>query len=490
MRDRPVPVTVLVTGLIFCGLLLPCPVAAQNAGKVENLEVENLEVEKLRETVEKLERTVMELKDRILALEKERAGSSTSAPEPAPKAPALPADSLIRDANTVGDQQSAAPRPDNVPLDPALAGFIAIPGTQSMIKLGGYARVDAIRDFGNAGNPNWFVPASIPVETDPASSESSRFALHAKATRMSLEFRRPLATSDRLRIYYENDFFGDSSSPGMSFRVRHYYGQAWNILAGQTFSAFMNIDSWPDTVDYEVTNALANKRQPQLRYTQPLSRQGERRQSVFFSLEQPGSEVDVKAAGLPADTKTLQRMPDYVVGYRFEKKGLHVQLSALGRSIGIESPAGGDRSVFGWGLNLSGSAEILDRDKLSFQLLYGEGVARYLNDLGGQNLDAGLDASGNLEAIPVFGPVLGYTHNWSGMWRSTASYGYIKVDPVASLAASAIRTTLYASLNLIFQPTKAFRLGLEYLYGRRENQGGATGDASRLNFVVKYDLVK
>jgi hypothetical protein len=33
-------------------------------------------------------------------------------------------------------------------------------------------------------------------------------------------------------------------------------------------------------------------------------------------------------------------------------------------------------------------------------------------------------------------------------------------------------------------------MGLDYLYGRKETLDGSDGDAHRLNFVVRYDLVK
>src|SRR6185295_16161540 len=70
---------------------------------------------------------------------------------------ALPTDrTLVRDADTFLDQQQAAPRVNNAPLDPKLKGFIAIPGTDTVFKIGGSVRVDAILDFGNNGNPNQF----------------------------------------------------------------------------------------------------------------------------------------------------------------------------------------------------------------------------------------------------------------------------------------------------------------------------------------------
>ncbi|MFI5181406.1 MAG: DcaP family trimeric outer membrane transporter [Thermoanaerobaculia bacterium] len=467
--------------------LLSAPAAAQ----------ETSEVERLRTAVEQLEKTVQELKARLSALEKEKAAAPVQQPQqqpaPAPTSPAptptpAPTAGLVPDYNTMGDQQPAAPRPDNVPLDPELKGFLPIPGTLSMVRFGGSARVDAIYDLANNGNPNWFVPSSIPVPGQSGTDGGGRFTLQAKATRMSLEFRRPFGSSDRLRIYYENDFFGDSSSPTMTYRLRHFYGQAWNFLLGQTFSAFANVDSWPDTVDYEGPNAMIMKRQPQVRYTQPLSRTPEDRQVVFLSVEQSGSEVDV--SGFPPDGAGANRLPDFVLGYRRERKIGHVQLSTILRSIGIDSVARGDEKILGWGFNLSGAVNVLAADNVSYQIAYGEGIARYVNDLSGLNMDAGADESGNLKAIPVFAPAIGYNHRWSAFFRSTASWGYVWTDPVASLGPLTVRRTQYAGLNLVWQPTKAFRSGLEYLWGRKETVNGASRDASRIGFVVKYDLVK
>ncbi len=59
-----------------------------------------------------------------------------------------------------------------------------------------------------------------------------------------------------------------------------------------------------------------------------------------------------------------------------------------------------------------------------------------------------------------------------------------------SLGGFAIDNTLYASANIMFHPTKSFRMGMEYLYGEKETMDGSDGDAHRLNFVIRYDLVK
>ena len=122
-------------------------------------------------------------------------------------------------------------------------------------------------------------------------------------------------------------------------------------------------------------------------------------------------------------------------------------------------------------------------------MTYGEGVGRYLNDLSGENLDAAF-VNGELQAVPVFGAMVGYTHHWDDHWRTTVSGGYVQTDAPDVLGRFAIDRTLYGSANLMWHPTSSLRMGLEYLYGRKETRDGSERDAHRFNFVVRYDLVK
>ena len=139
---------------------------------------------------------------------------------------------------------------------------------------------------------------------------------------------------------------------------------------------------------------------------------------------------------------------------------------------------------------MAGAGKAKPADKLLWQVAYGHGMARYVNDLGSADLDAALDDDGNLEAIPVFAAAIGYTHEWSKHFRSTASFGYVKADPTASLGPFAIETTTYASANLVWHPTPSFRMGLEYLFGTKETANDADHEGHRLDFVFRYDLVR
>jgi hypothetical protein len=497
-----------VLGVVLAGLLA----GGGTASGQEDPRAKQLET--LRSTVQQLEKALQEVRAKLAEMErKDRAAAETNVPITKPASPTttrsnsmiiaeqkiqlppppIPLDangrSPIRDYDTFNDYQQAAPRPDNKPIDPALKGFIPIPGTKSMIRFGGSARLDAIYDFQDNGNPNQFVPSSIPAEGQAGADGGPRSTIQAKGTRISFEVRRPAGEEGTLRIFNENDFFNDSTSSSMSFRVRHFYGQAWNFLVGQTYSAFMDIDAWPDVLDYAGPNASINRRQAQIRYSPPIY-DGVGKMHLLFSLEQPDSDLSTTATGLPAGAKTVTRAPDGVAGWRWEGDVGHLQITGLFRTIGYEVDNAPDDGVFGWGVNAAGAFNLFEADKLTWQVAYGEGMARYVNDLGSADLDAAPDSSGKLEAIPVFAATAGYTHQWAARFRSTASYGYVHADPKASLGAFAIENTHYVSANLVWHPTKSFRMGLEYLYGLKETQSGADGDGHRLNFVLRYDLIR
>jgi DcaP outer membrane protein len=214
-------------------------------------------------------------------------------------------------------------------------GFLPIPGTSTIIRLGGSARLDVIADDSNNGNPNEFIPSSFPVSGQPGAGGPSRSQVEAKGARITFELRRPVGEDNSLRVYFENDFFGDASSSDMVYRLRHLYGQAWNLLVGQTFSNFMDIDAFPDVVDYEGPNGLVNKRQPQIRYTQPFF---DTKLQLALAVEQPDSQINTDNPVYGPGASTVNRAPDLTAHVRYEDKKLgHVQLSGIYRYLSFRN---------------------------------------------------------------------------------------------------------------------------------------------------------
>jgi hypothetical protein len=250
-------------------------------------------------------------------------------------------------------------------------GWFAIPKTNTRFKIGGYVKFDLIHDFNPINSPDFFDVSKIPTD----GSEGVNTNLNAKETRLFLDFRSPSKVGE-LRGYVEGDFYGSSGG----FRLRHAFveiGGKW--LAGQWWSNFMDENIIPPTLDFEKPAAYAFIRHPMFRWKQSLSKDS----YLALALEQPSTSAQTP----PAPGTLESPLPDFTARYRVTKPWGHVQLSGFAGMLQFRPTTGEVDDVSLFGANLSGQFNLLRKDKLSYQAVYGPGVARYR---GG--LSAGLDA--------------------------------------------------------------------------------------------------
>ncbi|HFF6190954.1 TPA: DcaP family trimeric outer membrane transporter [Stenotrophomonas maltophilia] len=406
------------------------------------------------------------------------AAAATSIAQLSPSRSAATTQSVLPPRDSVADPSTAASRPDNAPspTDPELKGFFAIPGTETMIRLGGYAKLDAIADGRAAGDTEQFVTSSIPV--GGPHRDVSHFDMHAKQTRFSFEARRPTSHGN-LRFYLENDFFGSSDS--YQFRLRHAYGQLGNTYAGYGYSTFMDADSLPDTLDFAGPGGAGYLLVAGIHHSFALGKGN----SLTIAAEDP----DAQLANTGDSDISADRFPDVSLVARMERNWGHLQLGAVARSLGYDGDGRSDRT-FGGGLQLSGSFAVAERDLLLFGLLGGKGMGRYTADLTGSGLDAAINADGRLKALPLYGGFFGYTHYWSEMWRSNLIYGELHMDDADALANDAFRRSRYGALNLIWSPAPSWTMGMELLYGQQQLQDGRSADTLRLQGSLQYSFIK
>ena len=449
------------------------------------------EVEELKQQVKMLQQRIEQLEQH----EKEKAaapapasvgpgGALATTPGtvvPSATAPAIEGEaSAVKNRASLRDQQEAAPRPGDFTLDPKYRGFTRIPNTPVLIKFNAKPRTDVTLDTKNAGDDNRFITAKIPVTGDPTKGGDPQFNINAKGSQLRIDVRAP-EIAGAPRFYYENDFYG-SGGGEFPYRIRHLYGQYYNIIVGQTYSIFEDPDVWPDTVDYEGPNSAIFARRPLVRYLQPIGKEWQ----LNFGIEQPESEVDLN--GQPDNARSINNAPDGGVNARWERDGVgHVQLATILRSISVDGSTHGKQSTLGWGFNAATGLNAFGDDAFQGQLTYGHGLFRYSND-DFVNNDAAFDKSGDLQAIPYFGAMVGYTHVWIPDWRSTVSGGYVHLDNSASQAGDAYHQTVYASANLIFQYHKRLSIGIEALYGHHETRDGSDGDVARVMAGLVYSI--
>ena len=129
-----------------------------------------------------------------------------------------------------------------------------------------------------------------------------------------------------------------------------------------------------------------------------------------------------------------------------------------------------------WGYSFSGSRKLWDQDTFYFQITYGDGIEKFRSQPGFE-----IDPAGELFAVPAIAWFVGYEHRWTERLRSVVTYSAADVDYPAGFADQ-VDALEYASVNLLWTPTKQTQFGLEYLYGSRTDQDGAFGHANRLQF--------
>jgi hypothetical protein len=366
----------------------------------------------------------------------------------------------------------------------------------------GFAQADFIQDIDGRLDPDWddaFRPSKIGINGQFGSDGQS--SISVKQSRFGVKGSMPTGEGGTpLTFKFEFDLFGTGADAGQTtFRLRHAYGEWGQLLAGQTNSLFMDGDVFPNTIDYWGPAGMVFYRNVQIRWTPFKSANSH----FALAVERPGNDIDSGNLRLIEGLENLQvqndeSVPDLTAQYRYGGDWGHVQLGGILRKVGFEvRETSADRwvsgSETGWGLNVGSAIKTVGSDKILLQVVYGEGIASYMNDGG---MDLAPTATFNqaavtdveAEAIPLLGIVAYYDHYWTPKWSSSIGYSFTEVDNTNFQSADTFNKGEYASVNLLHYPGDNLMIGGEFLYGRRTNNDGADGDDIRFQFTVKYNF--
>jgi len=475
--------------LVLLAVLAAAPARAQSTDAQRDAEIA-----RLRQTVESLTRRIEVLETERAAPPAAPAGATATAPAAVAPATApsgtaiattaandgpavLPEESPLPAHPSFDEDELAGARVDNElpPGDEGLVGFFPVRGTDTWLRLSGYAKLDAMYDTDDAGYSDMFIPSTFPVGDQ---SGDGGFNMHARQTRFTLE-ARSLTDYGWLRFVLQNDFFGSGGSYG--YRLRHAWGQLGNTYAGYGWSAFMDLDAGPDTLDFAGPGVIPFGRVTSIRQYVPLKNGNQ----LVFAAEHAPPEITSTLAGASARTTA----PNLVLAMRHEGASGHLQASAMLRQLAYTADAGRDEAFAG-GLTLSGAWGGAGSGYLTYGALGGHGIAAYVGDLLGLGLDAVVDDTGALEPLDEWGGWVGYGHPWNAGWRSTLTWGRLYLERNAWLAPETFRRSDYVAANLIYAPAPSWSWGLELLYGKLRQQDGEDGDVFRVQTSLKYDFVK
>lgn len=359
---------------------------------------------------------------------------------------------------------------------------IVLSNSDTTLQIGGQIWLDAIYNSGEMTNRAGFQTSSIAYESNTTKDNT---LLSVGQSNLSFKSYTPTQYGAMI-TRFEFDMFDDQGSA--DFNLTHLWGEIGDFGAGQTFSGFMDIDSFPNILDFWGPNSMVFTRQPQVRYSTAVNGNGR----IMFTIEKSSSDFAVPKSSTRAEYDDINELPDLTVSYLHNGGFGYIKSAMVFRQLGYETLSTKDTTL-GWGLNVSGAITVTPDDTIKFQLTYGEGIGRYVNDTccsyysdetGG--VDAGLDSNGRLKAIPVTGGFAYYNKQWNKKWSSAVGYSYLTIDNLVTQKDKSINNSAYSTANLIWYPATQIKAGVELQYGDVQSKSNLEADNFRVQASVGF----
>jgi hypothetical protein len=364
----------------------------------------------------------------------------------------------------------------------------------------------AMTDIGYNANqihPDWYDvvrPTKLPTVKNEYGTDGNAY-FSARQTRFGVKSGTQTALGE-LFTQFEFEMFGTGVDAGQTtIRLRHAYGELGQFGVGQYWSPFMDIDVFPNTVEYWGPNGMAFFRNVQFRWM-PIK--GDTR--LTFALERPGASAD---GGVYSEVLQQQHIksqfpvPDLSAEYRSAHDWGYLELAGIVRYMKWEDQGtdaidlSGD--AIGWGLNLSSNLKLGKDNVVRLSVLYGAGVQNYMNDAP---VDVAIDTTEkNGVAIPLLGVVAFLEHNWSEKFATAIGYSMLDIENTNGQSYDAFSMGQYAIGNIIYYPVPDVMMVAELQYGNRENFGELptthpnynkdylkTADILKVQFSFKYNF--
>jgi hypothetical protein len=418
--------------------------------------------------------------------------AAPAAPSVSGAVPAQPAAEQKAEAKPVSGSSPAQPAAEPAPAPsksaaPCQTGDETPPNLKPRLTTNGFAMLDYVYDV-NKVNPDWQAtlrPQFIPVHSALPNGHS---VFSVRQSRLNFSGSTPTAIGP-FAARIEFDLFGVGANAGQTtMRVRHVYGQMKRWLFGQTNSSFMDVDVFPNVLDYWGPAGMLFLRNPMIRYT-PMDHNGH---TIEVSLEAPFAGVDAghitdidPALGVEGRTQ----YPDLAAHYRMDGSWGHVQLGGILRNLGYQAnTANGHPSgnKVGGGASLGSLFKLGSANKIYAQINYGAGIANYMND-GGNDLAPNSSLNSAIAVISTAGEFY-FEHAWCPSWTSSIGYSEHHQSNTGGQTADAFHSGKYATANLLYSPVPSILMGVEYLWGERLNKSSGAGVDHRIQFSFKYNF--
>ncbi len=241
----------------------------------------------------------------------------------------------------------------------------------------------------------------------------------------------------------------------------------------------MDEDAFIETLDFGGADSGTLLRVAQIRYSYSVSE---------FVHCRVGIEENLADAVGPAVAGRIRnRYPAFACGVRLGTVPNHVYCFGAIADARFVPDVGADQSETVWALGLSGRFSIGPRDSIIFRTIGGEGANSLVTDNTFAPAGVAVPA-GQIEAISEYFWSFAYRHYWREDLRSNVIYRRAEADNSPTQLGDELRSLQYLAANLIWRPVDSVDIGVEYLFGQRENKDRQRADANRLQLSFIWRL--
>jgi len=360
--------------------------------------------------------------------------------------------------------------------------------------INGIVKVDFIYDF-KAPSGDRINYTNISTKD---SNVKGQTRIHARESRFSLKFLQDVFNK-KFTAFIEGDFYGGGTnsptgsekiSNSVSFRLRHAYISYEHWLAGQTWSNYVDVKSFPETLDFSNETGQSFIRQGQLRYQHDLENL-----KLSYSIENPETDVHILTETFSDELNfnTIDPSVDVTAKAKYQFDSGHLSVQTVLRKQKIHSSSD-SISDLGYGIGTSGKVFITPKDIVKFHYSQGGGIGRYIQEVAGSSglvirSYTGTDKL-SFQRLKAKGGYFGYQHIFSEYLRANINSGFIDIDysSVSEQNLISAHTEEINSIhgNVIWTFFPDFEVGIEHSIVKVKKVSGDRGSINRVQLSTKY----
>ncbi|MEG1622239.1 MAG: DcaP family trimeric outer membrane transporter [Alistipes sp.] len=351
---------------------------------------------------------------------------------------------------------------------------------------GGYINLRAAYDFKGIADNIDFVPANIPMT--PNYTTHQQLMMEATTTRLFVKAITNTRALGHVVLFIEGDFRGGAQ---MSYtpRLRSAYISFLGLTLGRDVTTFCDLSAAPNTIDFQGPNAYNFNFATMIRYEVPFA-DNHLKFGVAAEMPEVSGSYGTTFASIP------QRVPDFPVYMQYSwgrNRQNHIRASGIFRNMYMHNlGTGKNTSLFGWGVQASGSMGLCRWVDLYFNGVYGQGITPYIQDISGLGLDFTPRPTdpARIQTMPMYGwQVAGQINFIPGKLFVSGGYSSVTVCKKEGFYANdEYKQGTYSFANIFYFITPRCKVACEYLHGSRKNMDGNINYANRINTMIQYNF--